>query len=162
MPGAAEKGDRFGASLVDAGLLVVGAPGEDVSSAVDAGAISLIEIGCTATGGLSVDSARTWTESTTGVPDDVETGDAFGQTLGASLVAVGAGPLQTRLVVGSPGESEGAVARSGIVTVFRTDTHGLTATGATSVGQATASIDGVPGVDDGFGGAVDSANGVLL
>ena len=162
IPGPAEAGDAFGASLVDAGELVIGSPGEDVGTAADSGVITLVQLDCTAAKALRVGAARTWSQATALVAGTSESGDRFGAALGASLVTVSGPALQLRLVVGSPGEAEGSVKASGNVTVFGTDALGLTATGSTAFGQATAGIDGEAETDDGFGGSLDAANATVL
>lgn len=97
--GTAEAGDAFGAALsstgpVDASTFLVGSPGEDVGRARDAGMVQTIGHG---TG---------WTQNTTGVPGQAETGDRMGAALGGSTASGADQPL-----IGVPGEdgSTGAV-----------------------------------------------------
>ena len=72
--GVPETGDHFGSRL--AALpgapesFVVGAPGEDIGSAVDAGAATVVDVGSRSVQELS--------QNTTGVPGAAEPGDWFG------------------------------------------------------------------------------------
>jgi FG-GAP repeat len=161
IPGPGEKGDGFGASLVDADVLVIGAPGEDVGSVVDSGAVTAVELGCSATDQPVVTSATTWSQATAGVPGPRSTGNTFGASLGASLVAVTGLPLQYRLVVGSPGETDGTAKGSGRVTVFGASPSGLSTSGATAFGQGSLGM-GTPETGDGFGGGLDASNATVL
>ena len=99
MAGTVEAGDQLGAAVssVRDGSSVaylVGAPGEDVGRARDAGMVQTIGTG------------KGWTQSSKGVPGTAETGDRLGASLAGSP-ATGA----TRSLVGIPGEdsSTGAV-----------------------------------------------------
>ena len=107
IPGGREPGDGFGSTLADAGVLVIGAPREDIGTAKDAGLVTLVELGCNAAQDLRPDVSSAWNQATTGVPGTAGTGDLFGQGLGAALVSVAGGSLELRLVVGSPGEDDG-------------------------------------------------------
>ncbi len=99
MAGVAEAGDHLGAAVssVRDGSTVrflVGAPGEDVGRARDAGMVQTVGTG------------KGWTQSSAGVPGSTETGDRLGASLAGSP-ATGA----TRVLIGIPGEdsSTGAV-----------------------------------------------------
>ena len=89
--GAAERGDRFGSAFGLAtapdrhglGDVLVGVPGEDVGSVVDAGMVQ------TLTGD------RAWHEDSIGVPGTAERGDAMGAAISHGLIGV-------------PGENDGA------------------------------------------------------
>jgi FG-GAP repeat len=112
LPGAAEPGDRFGAALAAGDMtpggsfsddLAVGAPGEDVGAAVDAGAVNLIagtEAGL-APGALYLQ----------GRP---ERGDRFGSALTLNNF-LGSGD---DLAVGAPGETVAGIAGAGAVSLF--------------------------------------------
>ena len=70
VPGAPEKGDRFGAALAGGGAMI-GAPGEDVGRIVDAGAV--------------IGQLRyALTQDSEGVPGSAEAGDQFGAALAMS------------------------------------------------------------------------------
>ncbi|MFD9412722.1 integrin alpha [Streptomyces sp. NPDC059989] len=106
-----EAYDWFGYSLA-AGkastgvpFLVIGSPGEDVGTAVDAGAAIYLSGTTTLTSGLLHQDATT----AGAVPDAVEPYDRFGATLAAT---------PTHLAIGSPGEAQGLIADAGSVTIF--------------------------------------------
>lgn len=163
LPGKVEAGDAFGATLVTAGELVIGAPGEDVGTAVDAGDVTVVALDCDASGGLVPGPGHTWSQGASGAPGAAETNDRFGRALGSSLVTVSGQPsLQPRLVVGAPGESEGAVRGSGNVTVFAAVNGALSSVGAKAFGQASGTIADEPETDDGFGGSLDASNATVL
>jgi hypothetical protein len=72
--GVPENGDRFGSRLAAVAgspeVFAVGAPGEDIGAAVDAGAVTVVDVVSRATQELS--------SNTTGVPGSAEAGDWFG------------------------------------------------------------------------------------
>jgi hypothetical protein len=119
VPGAPEKGDRFGASIATTfdgndTQVAIGVPGEDLGSKRDAGAVQE----------LSYDSdgfraSPALTQDSTGVADVAEAGDAFG-----SQVALATVDEKTVLAVSSPGE-DGAAADTGLVQVFGTTQRAL-------------------------------------
>lgn len=87
---APAPGGRFGTSLASEGsILVVGAPGEGVNGARQAGAIYLVDFA------RDPLQAQRVTEDTPGVPDEAQAGDRFGAALAAD---------DRWLVVGVPGE----------------------------------------------------------
>ena len=116
IPGAAEPGDRFGASislnyLVGATGIVdaaVGAPNEDIGSLADAGQVTVLrDVYDEIDGGLVYD------QNSSGVPGAAEAGDRFGRSLDS--IVVGA---TSRLAVGIPGEDVGSVSNAGSVQLF--------------------------------------------
>jgi hypothetical protein len=133
--GAAESGDGFGSSLAagdmgnpngtGAGLesdLAVGAPGEDVGSISDAGAVNVI-FGTPS--GLSSTGNQIWDQDETNVGDSCEAGDRFGTALAVGNFG-GAG-TRSDLAVGIPGEELGTgVVDSGAVQAFYGIDAGLT------------------------------------
>ncbi|HEV8423886.1 MAG TPA: FG-GAP repeat protein [Actinomycetes bacterium] len=113
VPGVSEAGDRFGAALSSGNFgsggidLAVGAPGEDVGSAADAGAVVvLIAPGfhqlLTQGGPTEVGS----------VPGATESGDHFGAALASADFD---GNNADNLVIGTPGENLGTVGDAGAV-----------------------------------------------
>lgn len=112
--GNPEPGDRFGFSLATGELtapdqLVVGAPGEDVGAAPDAGAVSLI-----ASPG-SEPSEQLLYQGAAGMVGTPERSDAFGSALAAGDFNDSDG--QDSLAVGVPGEDVGTVPDAGVVDV---------------------------------------------
>ena len=85
VPGTAETGDHFGASLAseqfpptaEFNQLAVGAPGEDLGTAKDAGSVTVLKRYDTTTY-----PAISITQSTKGVAGSAETGDRFGAARG--------------------------------------------------------------------------------
>ena len=114
VPGTAEAGDHFGASLADNQLppvrtfkqVAIGAPGEDVGSARDAGSVTVLRRTDDTTY-----PAVSLTQSTAGVAGSAESGDQFGSAL--------AYRDDRTLAVGIPGEDLGAVADAGSVQIVR-------------------------------------------
>ncbi|MFJ6796680.1 VCBS repeat-containing protein [Streptomyces sp. NPDC091268] len=141
---AAEAYDWMGYSLA-AGksstgepFLVVGAPGEDLGTSVDAGSVVYFSGATTVTASVINQDVTTAGD----VPDVVESYDRFG----ASLTAT-----STHLAIGAPGEAQGALGEAGSVTIF---SHTLTS-GAPKplnvITQDTPSVLGACESGDGFG-----------
>src|SRR3954447_23916975 len=113
VPGAEEDGDEFGASLlmpvhtVSVPFLAIGAPGESLGAARNAGAVSVL---------YAPNANRAphqLTQDTPGIPGRAETGDGFGGALGERGTTRAAG-----LSVGAPGEAIGTALGAGNVTVL--------------------------------------------
>ena len=137
--GGPEPGDRFGASLaVSDHTLLVGAPGEDVGAAVDAGA-AIHYTRFTRPGTLpKTGRFISQSGSVAGTP---EAGDRFGT---AVALAVG-----LTIVVGAPGEDIGTARDAGAVVT-------ITGSGAsTFFSQQAADMPGVSEAGDHFGAAVE-------
>jgi hypothetical protein len=127
--GVAESGDSFGNALTSGDFdndgfddLVIGASGEDVGRAANAGAINLL-FGSGA--GLTAAGNQVWHQDVAGVSGAGEGGDLFG-----SALAVGDFDNDgfDDLAVGTPGEDIGTVVDAGAVNVLFGSTAGLTAT----------------------------------
>ena len=140
VPGTAEPGDGFGASLqvVYAGglepWLAIGAPGEDVHDVIDAGAVTGLELG------THTDSAKVFYQGGL-LPGRAEPGDRFGSSLAQFAYGV---------VAGAPHEDVWQVPDAGGVTSF--DLYGRVPPVAYRQG-----LDGVPGPPesgDRFGAAM--------
>ncbi|MEW6583836.1 MAG: FG-GAP repeat protein, partial [Actinomycetota bacterium] len=91
IPGGAEAGDRFGASLSAANFgkgafadLAIGVPLEDFTAGgvtrANAGVIDVLY--GTRLDGLATAGAQDWSQATTGIPGGFETNDQFGYALG--------------------------------------------------------------------------------
>lgn len=103
--GASESDDYFGDSIAVGDVtgdgradVLVGVPGEDIGSAVDAGTVVLLRGSAK---GLTGVKSQTLTQSSTGVPDSTERGDTFGASVSV-LNLNGANGLDA--AIGSPGE----------------------------------------------------------
>jgi hypothetical protein len=110
-----EPGDRFGSSVTisaDAHRIVVGAPGEDVGSTKDAGAVSILSFCDSCPNGADLDA--TLDQNSSGVPGSVRAGSQFGATLTERSGTAGG------YVVGAPGEMVSGKAGAGAVIVMPT------------------------------------------
>lgn len=160
VPGTAEPGDRFGASVhlaptgeaaapVD---LAVGSPGEDLGGAVDAGAVTVGRVDVSAP--QPVGASRAWDQDSAGMAGAVERGDAFGSALSSASI-----DGRWRVVVGVPGEDVVGHADAGMVQAVATTlgwsqrTPGMPGTpeagdrtGASLGAQTWARADGLPAV----------------
>ncbi|MGW7297385.1 FG-GAP-like repeat-containing protein [Streptomyces sp. NPDC054829] len=138
VPGADEADDLFGAA-VDVGDIngdkyadvVVGAWGEDIGSAGDAGAVTVLYGSAT---GLKTAGAKAYNQNTAGVPGSAERGDAFGLSVRLlDLDKTG----KADLVIGAGYENQ-----NGSVTYLRGTSSGLSTTGAKSLTAAGAGLKG--------------------
>ncbi|MFI8535005.1 FG-GAP-like repeat-containing protein [Streptomyces aquilus] len=109
VPGTGEYGDDWGGLVClgdvdgDGRLdLAVGAPGEDVGSASDAGAVTLLHGNPS---GITASGAKTFTQNSASVPGTAERSDAFGA---AVHLADTTGDGRAELWIGAPGENSPA------------------------------------------------------
>ncbi|WP_233601131.1 MULTISPECIES: hypothetical protein [Micromonospora] len=105
VPGTPGGGDRFGAALAVGDVtgdgradVLVGAPGETVGTAAEAGSVTLLK---GSAGGLTGSGAQAFYQGRSGVPGAAERGDKFGASV-ALLHLDRRGGLDA--VVGAPGE----------------------------------------------------------
>ncbi|MFB6847890.1 hypothetical protein ACFCXS_23945 [Streptomyces sp. NPDC056373] len=147
VPGAAEKGDRFGGdvSLGDVNGdgyadLAIGTPGENSS----AGAVTVL---FGSASGLTTKGAASYSQNTAGVPGASEKGDRFGERV---TLTDHTGDRRADLSVSAPGENTG----DGAVWSLRSTATGPAASGSTSFGPGTTGIStaGTPG----YGTALNS------
>ena len=145
--GTPESGDRFGSALAAGDFnndgfadLAVGASGENVGSAPDAGAVSVLY---GSSGGLTTSGGQLFTQ----VGGAVETFDQFG-------FALAAGDFNNDnfadLAVGAPSEAVGSLEFAGAVSVLPGTAGGLTATGGRLFTQVGGAVEG----GDQFGSAL--------
>jgi hypothetical protein len=136
VPGAGETGDRFGSTVSTGDInrdgyadVVVGASGEDIGSARDAGSVTVL---FGSAGGLTTKGVKSYTQNTTGVPGTAEADDRFGSAVRlVDLTKDG----KAELVIGVGGEN----ATGGVWTLRGTST-GLTTTGATGLVAADVTL----------------------
>jgi hypothetical protein len=147
VPGASEKGDRFGSDVslgdVDGdgyADLAIGTAGENGS----AGAVTVLYGSAS---GLTTKGATSYTQNTTGVPGTSENGDRFGERV---TLTDHTGDRRADLSVSAPGENAG----DGAVWSLRGTATGPTVSGSTSFGPGTTGIStaGTPG----YGTALNS------
>eukprot|EP00913_Durusdinium_trenchii_P008806 g8272.t1 len=159
--GQNERYDMFGAALAAGNLgqtaeddLAIGAPGEDVGSQVDAGAVTVI-YGRSGTG-LLLSSSRMFHQNTEDgsdeVPGQAEDFDYFGSSL--AIGNLGNGSVAD-LAVGVPGEDIGSIRDAGAVNVFYgTAADGLKVADSDIWSQNSDGIKGGSEAYDLFGTAV--------
>ncbi|MER7477628.1 hypothetical protein ABTX60_08200 [Streptomyces sp. NPDC126510] len=147
VPGASEKGDRFGSdvSLGDVNGdgyadLAIGTAGENGS----AGAVTVLYGSAS---GLTTKGATSYTQNTAGVPGTSENGDRFGERV---TLTDHTGDRRADLSVSAPGENAG----DGAIWSLRATATGPTVSGSTSFGPGTTGIStsGTPG----YGTALNS------
>ncbi|WOT36221.1 FG-GAP-like repeat-containing protein [Streptomyces coeruleorubidus] len=147
VPGAAEKGDRFGSDVALGDVngdgfadLAIGAAGENSA----AGAVTVLYGSAS---GLTTKGATSYTQNTAGVPGSSEQGDRFGARV---TLTDHTGDHRADLSVSAPGENAG----DGAVWSLRTTATGPTATGSVSFGPGTTGVStaGTPG----YGTALNS------
>jgi hypothetical protein len=153
-PDAGESGDRFGEAMTASGAgvegtantLVVGVPGEDIGTVVDAGVVDVFRfdpsLGRFSTAGTVV------RQGAGSVPDTAERGDGFGSSLGAIFHG-----FATAMVIGVPGEDINGVQDAGMVHEF----NGAMTTHEIALHQNSTSIPDTNEAGDRFGAAVGSA-----
>ncbi|MGW2116422.1 VCBS repeat-containing protein [Streptomyces zhihengii] len=144
--GGAEAGDLTGYALAGgktsagASYLLIGAPGEDIGTAVDTGGFFYVQNDAATALGNHQDTATAGA-----VPGVAENDDRFGASLAAT---------PTHFAVGAPGEALGTATFAGAATVFN---HTLTSgypKPLFGMGQDQDTIAGAEEVGDGFGTAL--------
>ncbi|MFF5438276.1 FG-GAP repeat protein [Streptomyces achromogenes] len=149
VPGTAEPGDAWGADLSAADVdgdgyadVAVGAPGEDVGDAADAGAVWLLRGSRT---GLTGDHARSFDQNTAHIPGTAEADDAWGAQV---RLADTDGDGRAELLAAAPGENAG----DGAVWLLPASGTGPLAEGSWSYGAAAL---GAPAHAARFGAVID-------
>ncbi|HKE67031.1 MAG TPA: FG-GAP-like repeat-containing protein [Micromonosporaceae bacterium] len=157
VPGANEAGDHFGWALSAADFngdgradLAIGAPGEDLGTTVDVGAVTVLH-GTSA--GLTTAGSQFFSLHTAGIPRAYPPSDFVGYSDFGDSLAAGdvTGDGRAELVVGAPQDSVTQVGFEGTVTLIKGSTSGLTATGSTVWTQNSPGVPGVAEINDRFG-----------
>jgi hypothetical protein len=170
----AEDGDEFGSALAAGDFdgdgffdLAVGAPGEDVGSAIRTGAVTVL-FGSDA--GLTTTGSQTLFQGAGGVAGTAEHGDSFGSSLATGLLA---GDDVADLVVGVPFEDVGATTNAGAVNILAGSAGGLVNGSLLTQGNpeeidtfgravATGDFDATDGDDVAVGAPSETVNGVFF
>lgn len=131
VPGAGWLGDGFGADVSLAGIdgdgyddLAIGAPGEDIGTIADAGALWLLRGSAT---GLTAAGAKSFDQNSAGVPGTAERADRWG---GQVRLADTDDDGRSELLAAAPGENTS----DGVVWVLPAATTGTVADGSWSYG----------------------------
>lgn len=148
VPGTAEAGDAFGASLAatDNGALI-GAPREDIGDATDAGAFIRWRWN-------DMGDAKFISQRTANVPGTAEAGDRFGQAIYSAQETTPSGGGHY-VLVGAPGEAIGSINNAG--TALRFVYNGdLELTKTKAFHQDSTGVKGDPEAGDRFGSSFGS------
>ncbi|MEV6105392.1 FG-GAP repeat protein [Streptomyces sp. NPDC051940] len=152
IPGGNENGDEWGADLSAGDTngdnlpdLAIGAPGEDIGSVKDAGAVTVLR-GAPGPAGLTTTGAVSFNQNTYRIPGGAEAGDRFG---GEVRLTDANGDKLFGLLAAAPGENTG----DGFVWVIpAVRGTGLVAKGTWTYNGATL---GGPTANAKFGSAID-------
>ncbi|MET9889154.1 VCBS repeat-containing protein [Streptomyces sp. NPDC006465] len=138
VPGSSEHGDWFGGELSLGDIngdgmtdLVVGAPGENLGSVVDTGAVTVLY--GSASGVNTMSGYQYFAQSTAGVPGTDEKGDRFGGEVKLTDVT---GDGRADLTVGAFGEN----ADNGSLVYLPSDGTRITTTGARSIAPSSVGV----------------------
>ncbi|WP_406099097.1 FG-GAP repeat protein [Streptomyces sp. NBC_01013] len=149
VPGGSEAGDGWGADLSVADTdgdgyadVAIGAPGEDIGTLADAGAVWVLR---GAAGGLTATGAASWDQDSLNVPGTPEKGDHWG---GQARLTDPDKDGRAGLLTAAPGENAG----DGVVWAFSAGAGGVTAAGSWTF---DAGAFGGPRTGAGYGAAID-------
>ena len=152
VPGANESWDDFGRALAAGDFdsdgrddLAVGAPGEDVGSVQDAGAVTVL-YGSTA--GIRAARSIAFTQDSAGVPGSAERGDRFAESLAAGDYGRSG---RDDLAIGVCREAVTHIDEAGVVDVMYGRLSGINGTDAQGWSQNSPGVKGVAGFPDHFG-----------
>ena len=132
--------------------LAVGVPDENVGAVADAGAVNVLY--GSASGPVGTGSQQ-WTQNSSGIAGNAETGDHFGAAVATGDVN---GDGRDDLIVGAPDEDVGALGDAGSVQVLLGGPTGLTTTGTQTWHQDSSGVVDTVEAGDRFGAALAAAD----
>ncbi|WP_097866154.1 trypsin-like serine protease [Streptomyces sp. rh34] len=151
VPGAAEGGDHFGATLATIDYdedgytdLVVGSPEENTGDTVDAGFVDIL---FGSRNGLGSGPAARHLEQNMGTGAIAGSGSEAGDRMGASLAAGTTAAGKPWILIGVPGEAIGSLSRAGAAFYVHGDT-------SAALHQDKSNVPGEAEAGDAFGTAV--------
>lgn len=157
--GSVEPGDGFGYSVMITGTnqedrqrLIIGAPGEDVGSAIDAGSVGVFEMDAEPQGLAELRQGRRGPLGAVRLPGTPQPGDRFGASLAGGPVDLpewSGNEVGLALVIGAPGDRVSNRDGAGSVTVLQEKYEY-----AALLTQDTAKVPGTAETGDGFGTSV--------
>lgn len=149
IPGAPERGDRWGTDLSVGDTdgdgyadVAIGAAGEDIGTRADAGAVWVLR---GSGDGLTAAGVRSWDQNSTNVPGAAEAGDRWG---GQVRLTDPNRDGRFGLLASAPGENTG----DGVVWVLSAGSSGITATGSWTYGGGSLRA---AGTDAAYGATID-------
>jgi FG-GAP repeat len=150
-----EDGDSFGEALAAGDFdgdgftdLAIGVPNEDLGAATTTGAVTVIYGSAS---GLTLAGNQFWAQDSTGIADQSEIGDHFGQALAAGDFD---GDGFVDLAVGVPDEDLGSILDAGSVNVLFGSASGLSFVGNQFWNQSSPGIIESAQTSDNFGDAL--------
>lgn len=152
VPGGAEAGDRFGATLavLDRDGVAAGAPGEAIGKASGAGGVVLWFQ-------AMPDQDRFLSQNTDGFPGTAEAGDHFGAAVYSSLETTDDDEGMYDLLIGSPGEDIGSAHNAGSACTVELDWTDLI--WKTGYNQNKSGVAGTAESGDRFGSSFATVGG---
>ena len=151
---AAAAGSKIRADFNGDGFsdMAVGAPSESIQTFTGAGAVNVIY---GSNNGLASTGNQLWTQASTGVPTDPQSGGQFGSALAAGdFNGDGFGDL----AVGAPGQTIGGSFAAGVVIVLYGTASGLTSSGSQLFDQDGELMQGAAESQDQFGRSLAAGN----